>query len=200
MNPTPPDRHLKFEVHFHMTYYGAKELAESFRTVRKNTLIVAEDIPEGKYSYRAAPEVRSVGELLVHLSNATGLQERIQKTERRTTLEGFDFPAFMTQALAKEKEPRSKAAILEMLRTDGERFAGWLDTVTDDFLAERVSMPPGMTPASKSRFEMILGVKEHEMHHRGQLMLIERMLGVVPHLTREMQARIAAMTQQKATA
>jgi uncharacterized damage-inducible protein DinB len=32
------------------------------------------------------------------------------------------------------------------------------------------------------------------MHHRGQLMLIERMLDVVPHLTREMQARFAAVS------
>jgi hypothetical protein len=31
------------------------------------------------------------------------------------------------------------------------------------------------------------------MHHRGQLMLIERMLGITPHLTREGQARMAAM-------
>ena len=36
-------------------------------------------------------------------------------------------------------------------------------------------------------FEMLLGVKEHEMHHRGQLFLIERMLGIVPHLTRARQ-------------
>jgi uncharacterized damage-inducible protein DinB len=40
---------------------------------------------------------------------------------------------------------------------------------------------------------MILGAKEHEMHHRGQLMLIERMVGIVPHLTRQMQERFAAM-------
>jgi uncharacterized damage-inducible protein DinB len=39
---------------------------------------------------------------------------------------------------------------------------------------------------------MILSVKEHEMHHRGQLMLIERVIGIVPHLTRDMQARFAA--------
>ena len=52
-------------------------------------------------------------------------------------------------------------------------------------------MPPGANPPSKSRFEMILSVKEHEMHHRGQLMLIERIVGIVPHLTREMQARHA---------
>ena len=54
-------------------------------------------------------------------------------------------------------------------------------------------MPPGGTPASRTRFDMLLAVKEHEMHHRGQLMLIERMLGITPHLTREMQARMAAM-------
>ncbi len=29
-----------------MTYYGAHELARSFRVVRKNTLALAEDIPE----------------------------------------------------------------------------------------------------------------------------------------------------------
>jgi uncharacterized damage-inducible protein DinB len=40
---------------------------------------------------------------------------------------------------------------------------------------------------------MLTSVKEHEMHHRGQLMLIERMLGITPHLTRERQARMAAM-------
>jgi uncharacterized damage-inducible protein DinB len=27
-------------------------------------------------------------------------------------------------------------------------------------------------------------MKEHEMHHRAQLMVVERLLGVVPHLTR----------------
>jgi hypothetical protein len=29
------------------------------------------------------------------------------------------------------------------------------------------------------------------MHHRGQLILIERMIGIVPHLMRQMQARMA---------
>jgi uncharacterized damage-inducible protein DinB len=38
---------------------------------------------------------------------------------------------------------------------------------------------------------MIMAMKEHEMHHRGQLMLIERMLGITPHLTRQMQERFA---------
>jgi hypothetical protein len=31
------------------------------------------------------------------------------------------------------------------------------------------------------------------MHHRGQLMLIERLIGITPHLTREQEARRAAL-------
>jgi len=42
-------------------------------------------------------------------------------------------------------------------------------------LEETVTEPDGKT--AKTRFERLLGAKEHEMHHRGQLMLIERQLG-----------------------
>jgi uncharacterized damage-inducible protein DinB len=47
---------------------------------------------------------------------------------------------------------------------------------------------------------MLLSPKEHEMHHRAQLMVVERMVGIVPHLTREQQARMAAVEQQPAKA
>ena len=133
-----------------------------------------------------------MGELLVHIAQAHGFQYQIHATERRTTLEGFDFPALMKQFIAEEKVPRTKDQILELLRSSGEKWAGFVEGLSDDFLAERVQMPAGMTPPSKSRFEMILSVKEHEMHHRGQLMLIERLFGMVPHMTREMQSRLAA--------
>jgi uncharacterized damage-inducible protein DinB len=180
-----------------MNYYAAKELAESFRTVRKNTLIIAQDLPQEKYAFRAAPDTRSVGELLAHIALAHGFQYQIHATERRTTLEGFDFPSLLKRFTVEEKESRSKDQILEMLRSSGEKWAGWVQGLTDDFLAEQVRMPAGMAPPAKSRFEMILSVKEHEMHHRGQLMLIERLLGIVPHMTREMQSRLAATAAAK---
>ena len=97
----------------------------------------------------------------------------------------------MQRLAAEEQQPRSKQQVIELLRTNGEKWAAWVAGQSEQFLSEPVAMPPGGTPASKSRLEMILSVKEHEMHHRGQLMLIERLLGIVPHLTREMQARMA---------
>jgi uncharacterized damage-inducible protein DinB len=174
-----------------MNYYGAKELAASFRTVRANTITVAEEIPEDKYSFRAAPDTRTVGELLIHISQGHTVQYQVHAEERRSTLVGFDFPALMQKLGANEKVKRSKTQTIELLQSTGEKFAGWLEGLNDSFLGEQVQMRPGMTPAAKSRFEMILSVKEHEMHHRAQLILIERMLGLVPHLTRQMQARMA---------
>jgi uncharacterized damage-inducible protein DinB len=183
-----------------MTYYGPKELASSFRTVRKNTLVIAEEIGEDHYGFRAAPETRSVAEILTHVSLITRMPLQLHKIERRTSLEGFDFPGFFLPLIAEEKTPRGKAEILALLRSEGENFGSWLDSLSDEFLGESVALPAGMQPGSKSRFEMILGVKEHEMHHRGQLMLIERMVGLVPHLTREMNARFTAMMSGKAAA
>ena len=58
-----------------MTYYGSKELAASFRTVRNNTVKLAEEIPEDQYSFRAAPDCRSVGESLVHIAVADPTSE-----------------------------------------------------------------------------------------------------------------------------
>ena len=85
---------------------------------------------------------------------------------------------------------------MELLRTEGDRFAAWLDTVTPEVLEETVTEPDGKT--QKTRFERLLSVKEHEMHHRGQLMLIERQLGIVPHITRQFSERIAAMRAARA--
>ena len=180
-----------------MNYYGGKELAESFRTVRKNTLAIAEDVPEDKYSFRPAAETRSVGELLAHIALSNGFQKQIHAEDRLNTLAGFDFPSLMKRLSAEEKAPRTKAQLIQLLTTDGEAWAKWLEGLDDNFLGEVVTMPPTATPSARTRFDMLLSVKEHEMHHRGQLMLIERVLGIVPHLTRRMQERQAASAAQK---
>jgi uncharacterized damage-inducible protein DinB len=176
-----------------MNYYGAKDLAASFRTVRKNTLTIAEEIPEDKYSFRPAEGTRTVGELLTHIAFGGKFQEAVVINEKRTSMEGFDFMKFMGAITAEAAKPRTKAQIIALLKEEGDKYAAAVESLSDDFIGVAVSMPPGGTPPSRTRFDMLLAVKEHEMHHRGQLMLIERMLGITPHLTRENEARRAAM-------
>jgi uncharacterized damage-inducible protein DinB len=175
--------------------YGGKELAEAFRTVRKNTIQVAEDIPEEKYSHVPAPEARSVRQMFTHVAISTRIWEELHK-KRLTTLVGFDFFGIIDEFKAEEAKERSKAEVVQLLRTEGEKFAVWLETLTPEILAETVTEPDGKS--AKTRFERLLGAKEHEMHHRAQLMLIERQLGIVPHLTRQFQERMAQMRAAKA--
>ena len=175
-----------------MSVYGASDLAAAFRQVRSNTVQIAEDVPENKYDFKAAPDCRSVGQTLVHIAVAyPGMQLQIHQTNV-SDLSTFNFMEFFQKAGAEEGKTRSKSEIVALLNSEGEKFASYLDGLSEAFLAEPVTMPPGAQPATKSRFEMLLSVKEHEMHHRAQLMVAQRMLGITPHLTRQMQERMAA--------
>jgi uncharacterized damage-inducible protein DinB len=179
-----------------MTYYGATQLAESFRTVRKNTIAIAEEIPEDKYGFKATPDVMSVAEMLAHIAVTPSWQVDLHGR----VIEHIDRPMFMEhrqKSQAAEKALRSKAAIVAALRDDGEKFAAFIESLDEAALAGTITFPPPVQPSSRTRFEMLQGVKEHEMHHRGQLMLIQRLLGQVPHLTRQRQEMQAQALQTK---
>lgn len=176
-----------------MTEYGGPELASSFRTVRKNTVQIAEEIPEDKYDFVPAPGARSVRALLSHIALAPWVQDDLHRVKRVTTLQGYDFPGTVARVEAAEKKSRGKPEIIELLKTEGDKFAAWLQSLTPDYLNERVTDFGPNRP--RTRLEHLMGAKEHEMHHRGQLMLIQRMLGGVPHLTRQREERIRARQQ-----
>ena len=178
-----------------MNAYGAHELAASFRQVRGNTLRIAEEIPEDKYSFRPAPESRTVAQLLAHIAHIPAVQWHIH-ANRIDDLKHVNFPDLHRLRGIEEAKVHTKAEIIDVLKRKGEEFATYLEGISDAFLTERVAMPQGSQPASKSRLEMLLSPKEHEMHHRGQLMLIQRMLGQVPHLTRQAQERMAQAQAQ----
>jgi uncharacterized damage-inducible protein DinB len=173
-----------------MTYYGGKELAAAFRTVRNNTIKIAEEIPESKYEFRVAPDTRSVQQTLVHIANSTGFQGYVHMNNV-TDLKTVNFPELFQKFTAEEAKPRTKAETMAFLKSEGDKFAAFLESLSESFLAEQVSMAPGVEPPTKSRFEMLLSAKEHEMHHRGQLMTMQRMIGLVPHITRQFQERMA---------
>jgi uncharacterized damage-inducible protein DinB len=175
-----------------MTYYGGKELAAAFRTVRGNTLKIAEEIPENKYDFKPAPDCRSIGQTLVHIALGPGFAFHIHGNQV-TDLKQVNFGALAQQFGAEEAKPRTKAEIVSFLKSEGDRFASFLEGLTESVLQETVTMPPGAEQKSKTRFEMLLGAKEHEMHHRAQLMTMQRMIGQTPHLTRQMQERMAQM-------
>jgi uncharacterized damage-inducible protein DinB len=182
-----------------MLCYGAQQLASSFRTVRKNTIQVAEDIPEAKYDHRPFEGARSVAQMLTHVALAPMALWYGMHGSRSTDVTTFDFMTLARTMREEEAAGRTKAQILDLLHREGEAFAEFLAGLSDAELSHSVTGNSATGPIQRSRLEMLLSAKEHEMHHRAQLMLIERQLGIVPHLTRQMQARMEQMAQQRAS-
>lgn len=169
-----------------MALYGIRNLAAGFRTVRRNTIQVAEEIPESKYPFRPAPPSRSVAETLVHIAWLGSADRFMHEEKRIASFDGFDFAAFLGTSEVEETRKRSKAEVMELLRTEGDRWVQWVEQLPESFLAEPIRLPDG---TSMNRFEMLLGTMEHEMQHRAQLTVIQRLLGLVPHFTRNLPAR-----------
>jgi uncharacterized damage-inducible protein DinB len=173
-----------------MTYYGTKEIADSFRTVRRNTITLADEIPADQYDFTPAAGLRSVRGQLAHISVATRWQVRLHR-DRVTFVDFERFGAEMARGATEEQALATKDQIVAALRADGEEFTSFVESLEEERLADTIGFP--IPPPTKSRFELLLGVKEHEMHHRAQLMLVQRLLGIVPHLTRQREAaRVAA--------
>lgn len=165
-------------------------MVASFQTVRKNTIQIAQEIPEDKYGFSPAEGTRTVAQSLVHIAVAPRIWAAIA-TSGANTLVGFNFMGLFMANMAEEQKPRTKAEIIALLESEAAAFTAVLSGLTDEQLAVRITQPDGVS--SKTLLETMLSPKEHEMHHRGQLMLVERLLGTTPHMTRAMQERFAAM-------
>lgn len=160
-----------------MNLYGSKQLADGIRAIRQSTVLIAEEIHEDDYLFRPCVGSRSVAEMLIHIAFFSNFDYLVHEEEHVTTIGAFDFGRFLNDSKSQEKRPHTKSKLLELLRNSGENWAEWVEFLPELFLAEGVSQRDGTL---KTRFEMILGTKEHEIHHLGQLTVIERMLGIVP--------------------
>jgi uncharacterized damage-inducible protein DinB len=160
--------------------HGLRELASGMRVVRQNTILIAQDIPESSYDFRATPGTRSIAETLVHIAWLGSSDRQIHDERHLNSLESFDFPALLQTSAVEERRPRSKDEIVELLRTEGERAAAWVEGLSDSFVSQQIRLPGG---GSIRRFEMLLATKEHELQHRAQVTVMERLLGIVPRFT-----------------
>ncbi|MGO4211721.1 DinB family protein [Terriglobus sp. 2YAB30_2] len=165
-----------------MNLYGPKQLADSIRAVRRNTVSIAEDVHEDDYLFRPAGDSRSVAEILIHIAFFSNFDYLFHEEKHMTTIEAFDFGKFLRDSESREKRLHTKSKLIELLRASGESWAEWVEFLPERFLTEGVAQRDGTL---KTRFEMILRTKEHELHHLGQLAVIARMLGIA--LSRELE-------------
>jgi uncharacterized damage-inducible protein DinB len=136
-----------------------------FEESSSKVLQLAEAIPGDKYSWRPAPEVRSISEVLVHI----GLGNYYTTT---------DAGAKPSLAISDDAEKRitSKAEVLAFLRASIDHMRHALERLAPADLEH----PTTMFGQSTTFQNVYLFGISHVHEHLGQLIAYARMNGVVP--------------------
>jgi DinB superfamily len=136
-----------------------QQIRSYFTAVDKEILDMAKDFPEDKYDFRLKPEMRSFGEVIVHVASGniyadkTGRGEKVKWDE----LNGKDY--------------KTKAAIVALLEKAIADSEATLKGVSDDALTKSI--------------EPWLGVLQHSSEHYGLLVAYYRANGLVPPASRK---------------
>jgi hypothetical protein len=131
-----------------------QSIKSQFNDVHRKLLEMAKDFPAEKYTFRLKPEMRSFGEVLVHVTSGVVYAGKVGRGEKATwsELNAKDYPA--------------KAAVVALM----ERSINEADTALN--AAPAVSFTKTLDPW--------LPVLEHSAEHYGLLVAYYRANGLVP--------------------
>lgn len=133
------------------------ELSRYFTGVNKRVLEMAQDFPEDKYGFRLRPEMRSFGEVIVHIMSGNVYAAKAGRGEQANWDE------------LDAKNYRTKADIVAALQKS---------------IADSTAVLKASPEGYKKSLEPWLGVIEHSAEHYGLLVAYYRANGMVPPASR----------------
>jgi uncharacterized damage-inducible protein DinB len=157
---------------------SAETIIALWKDARSGLIEEVEKIPEDQFSFRATPDTRTVAEILQHIIST---QKIISGEACRpdTNLRRQSFADQANHYAQGVSEVSDKNGLLELLRSSMDETAQTISSYGDKL--EETMMGLMGKPITKSAF-LTFGFS-HEMYHRGQLTVYERMLSIEPALT-----------------
>ena len=147
------------------------DLKTNFDEEMKKVIALAEAIPAEKYTYRPAANVRSTGEVLVHIAN--GNREFLTAMKGATQA---DMMKLFQQQEKLEKTLTAKAAIIAEIKASWAEVTRALDAESEESLKKPV---PTFGPKATAQAVWIETVS-HVAEHLGQLIAYARASGIKP--------------------
>src|SRR5580704_330817 len=135
----------------------AESIAAYFKGGNDQLLVMAKDFPEDKYQFKLKPEMRSFGDVIVHVASGNVYAAKAGRGEK-VNWDELD-----------PKNYKSKAEIVALLEK----------SIQDANVALKAS-PDG----PKTNLEPWMGVMEHSAEHYGLLVAYYRANGLVPPASR----------------
>jgi hypothetical protein len=133
---------------------AAQSLRGHFASVNRRVLTMVKDFPEDKYDFRLKPEMRSFGEVIVHIASGNVYAAKAGRGEK-VNWDELD-----------PKNYSNKAAVVALMEKSVADADATLKGLPDDALAKSS--------------EPWIGVMEHSAEHYGLLVAYYRANGLVP--------------------
>ena len=152
-----------------------EELLTTWKEVREGCSEELARIPDDKLNFRATPETRSVLEIAHHI--VEGQEVLVSEICRDDT----DIRRVLSvQPDGNVKAATTGEALTSLLRASQEKTAQRIR----EFGEEKIDrLMTGFDGKEISKFSMLSFLVGHEMYHRGQLTVYQRLLGIEPALT-----------------
>lgn len=137
------------------------ELKQMYTGVKNNLTRMAEKMPEADYSFKAAPEIRTFGQLIAHVADA----------QARTCSAVNGEPKAINAA-----SKTTKADLVAALKESFAMCDAAFNALTDAKAAEMVTMGQ----RQRSRLGALAGMISHSNEEYGYLAVYMRLKGIVP--------------------
>lgn len=164
----------------------------SWKEVRAGLIEEVSQIPADQFSFRPTPEMRSVSELVQHTietqKTLVGEATRHETNLMRQTLDDH-----AKEYASEVAGVTDKNGLLELLRSSMETSEASI-RAAGDTLNETGR---GLGGRELRKIELVSFAISHEMYHRGQLTVYERLLKVEPALTKRFRAMTARAAANK---
>lgn len=162
-------------------------LINTWKEFRKGLSAEAEQIPEEQYCFRATPETRSVAEILQHIVETQKILIGEACREGDASLRRQPFPAHLQEYAPEVQAITDKNGLLELLRSSMEVCEANLRACNDLPTGEM----GGLDGKPNPKLKVVNFAMSHEMYHRGQLTVFERLLKLEPALTKQFAKMVA---------
>jgi len=154
------------------------KLIATWRDTRSGFIREVEQIPADQFSFRATPETRSVAELVQHVIEAQKIL--VGETCRQdSNLRRQRFSEHIKEHAPGVATVSNKEGLLDLLKKSMDEAETQLEAYGDG-LNETIL---GLDGKPTGKLQFMSFIISHEMYHRGQLTVYERLLGIEPELT-----------------
>lgn len=149
-----------------------------WKDVRNGLISEVEKIPEDQFSFRATPETRSVAEILQHIVETQKILVA-ESCRDEANIRRQSFADHHKEHAPGVKDITDKQGLIDLLSSSMSAAEECLRAHGD-----RLGEPMlGLDGRQTTKAAVLTFASSHEMYHRGQLTVYERLLDIEPVLT-----------------